>query len=344
MALDMVYASFSGSRTQQSKVWKPPKQIEGKIRVINMVPAELFYIEYRIIRGCIDKAKELFNIGAKFPVYVYYVDMSETARQMGMHMKAGSSVTVLDTKAFDHYVRDYEQDADYLFAGGDNVFTQFLRRYANTAPLIHPWGILSRKEGRLSGLVSTNIFNCLDNVPDVYQAAEKAGLSKFILAIFVNGDDICIIWRTVITEKEIARIAKFMGRFCDVEKCWYSTKDAFYCKRYWWDGKHASAIAKAINSIAFTERDSSIIKAGKEYVWFATAQIVKDVGKDHPWHAEFQAKVSSLQKYKYEDLDKSRLTEAATKYFEDRKTTGDEDVPDKTRLNEAISEAREIIG
>jgi hypothetical protein len=118
LALAMVYASFSGCRTQQAKKWKPPKEIEPKVRVINMVPAEIFFVEYRLVRGVIDNATRLFNIGKQFPIYVYYVDMKQTAEAFGKEASKSKSITVLDMRAFDHFVRDYEQEADY------RVFTE----------------------------------------------------------------------------------------------------------------------------------------------------------------------------------------------------------------------------
>jgi len=344
MAWEMVYASFSGCRTQQAKKWKPPKEIEPKVRVINMVPAEIFYIEFRLVRGVIDNATRLFNIGKLFPIYVYYADMKVTAEAFGKEVSRAKSVTVLDMRAFDHFVRDYEQEADYRCFTEAGPVQDFMVKYANTAELIHPWGVLQRKEGRLSGLVSTNIFNGIDNVCDVYQAAQKCGMASWISAIFVNGDDIIVLWNTVVTEKEIVRLSKHMARFCETDKCWYSTSDAFYCKRYWWESKHASAIAKAINSIAFTERDSTIVKAGKEYTWFATAQIVKDVGSDHPWWEEFRKQVASLQKYHYADLDPKRLKQAAVAYYEGHKTTGDEPMPSEQELVSSIEQAESILG
>jgi hypothetical protein len=324
LALDMVYASFSGIRTQQAKLWKPPNKIEAKVRVINMVPAPVFCVEYELVKGLIAEMTVNTNIGRHIPIFTYYCDFPDSLKNFISLAKKSQSIVVLDFSGFDHSIQQNEQLADYNVFVCESPAREFMMQYATYAPLIHPWGLLQRTRGRLSGLVSTNAFNCMDNVCDMLQALRRSGLLSYLVGVMVNGDDIILFFSTSVTVGTINRVSRFSAHILSADKCGYAPHSAYYGKRYWDAelGLQCSSIAKAINSMCFVERSSDIIKAGKEYTYLAVGEILLNVGVDHPWFESFRSIVRENQKYKSSDLDRARLKEAQLEYYGEKERAG----------------------
>lgn len=308
----------------------------------------MFWVQYQVCNGVIQHARDLFDIGTKIPIYVYYRPFDETAQAFAHYSSKARSIYVGDLKAYDHWVRRCEAEADYDTFCEDSPLTELAKAYSLRAPLIHPWGINFRKtgDGRLSGEVPTNMFGGIDNVSDHINALLIAGL-PLPIAVFVNGDDIILIFGETISEKDLAKLASLSYHVMEPDKSSIRTDGgAFYGKRAWWvesgKGRQARPIALGINSLAFTERDSSIVSAGKEYTYVATGNIVADVGKDHPYFDEFAKRVASLQKYHIGDMDKGRLIEAAKHYAANKWNNENESKDDAAE--KFVQQAAELLG
>jgi hypothetical protein len=305
-----IYCHFIGSRTQQSSPEEP------KVRDINEGSGSAWGIESEAYNG-----KAMIDAMQKHWVYsdTNRSEVAFTPPERWWQLVADKSPevvswVVLDAKDFNKHVWPGELTAFVEATIPDYEFKAIIENLYRKVEILTWKGYVQKDGGNPSGVRNTNPINSVCNVDDIVRAFGR--LAIFIVVIIVNGDDILIGFKTLITKNNIGAMARYSRRIFNKDKSDILSSGAEFSKRIL-DPRlpgPTSAIARVANSHIHSERQSDAITSSKQYTAIAAASII-DPLKYHPLGDEYRKLYYSIDKYSVTDFGSAELLPYARAYL-----------------------------
>jgi hypothetical protein len=310
-SLNQMYSIFPGYRTQQSE---PGSE---KVRLINMVPISTWIMELEAYRSTIDATVQ--ECKSKEHLYsFFYTDPRTLFERFVSKIADANQAVVMDSTQYDSTVQEPELRAVSNALASDYPYIGLLADYLVHASIIMPDGDIARRGGVPSGSVITNILDGITNIADLQEAFERVGLWKWLSSIVVNGDDICLLFKTKIDKKNIDKVSRYSRRELNPDKSDLRQSTAWFSKLYLdstLEGPCKPGFL-VLNSLMFKEHQLDPVTGSKEYVAIATAQQVSYL-EHHPDGSYIAQAVKSVDKYPVDKFTDQELDDAADRYLDD---------------------------
>jgi hypothetical protein len=305
--LKSMYPIFPGFRTQQS----PPD--DPKVRGINMIPISTWVLERECWPYVIARAKADWN---KPEAAVNYFPPEQTWKQFGDLAARGQTAVVLDATLYDTTVHANENEASAMYFIPDYEHRDLLVEYMNKAEILMPQGeMIERNGGKTSGGTDTNFTDSWTNIGDIVQSLGP--ILRYLVGYIVNGDDIILVFSTVVRKENISRLSRESRRNINPDKSDIKTDTAWFSKLYLDDRLDGPTkpLFLIANSLSFKERESDPITSSKEYVAIASTSILAPL-EYHPFGDEFRSIYwKRCDKYHIQSFGRQELIPAMKRYL-----------------------------
>jgi hypothetical protein len=198
-SLSTMPSIMPGHRTQQSHPDEP------KVRLIWMITIDEWILECEALDSGITQIIAS-NKSKNLSVKLFYC----TPQSVHEWFRNWNSQVVCwvngDAEQFDSTVRASELAAIWQWCAPKYEFTDLVARYTIYASLVLPEGDLIRSGGMPSGSKITNLGDGMANFIDWLEALERTGFLRYLICVFVNGDDISLGFTRAITLEELTTI------------------------------------------------------------------------------------------------------------------------------------------
>jgi hypothetical protein len=202
----------------------------------------------------------------------------------------------IDATRFDQSVQSKEIGACWTYLAPDYPWKDLLAETVSRGTIVMPEGVVVRSGGMSSGSKITNMGDGIANVCDNLECLKILRLDRFVECILVNGDDISFGFSTRITDENLNKWANLSRRDVSPEKS-RKFDDALVNSKWYCNGNIITrSIFRAINSLAFKEREASALSANAIYVAVARHQILLDV-EEHPCYEVLARELAKYEEY-----------------------------------------------
>jgi hypothetical protein len=314
------FAVLIGCRTQQSDPKGPPKT-----RGIWGDPISEWYREIRSFRSAIEETVQHCLDG---DICYWYTD-EDTLLEWLDH-RDWTCAVVLDSTQFDKDVSVWEQAMILTYLAPESPDLAHIIDHAVRSPVLLPdRTVLQRYGGMASGKVFTNIGDGSANVLDILWVLHKMGILKYVSGIVVNGDDVIILFTTMITESNLQKFEDNSTREINPDKCGIDPTGAVFGKKIYLCREGTPTWTRSVflllNRLMFTEHVADPAKGTHAYIAIATAAILEPL-KNYTWDGigeKIAGLVKAVDKYPIEQLaGTDELKQAASLYAQEHAYKG----------------------
>jgi hypothetical protein len=308
--IDKCWSDVSGYRTQQSEPG------DEKVRLVFMKPAHMWVMEGEALDDSIDQTViEAQKLSHRFQVF-YFDARTGLKEWMNKYISEVTHWVYIDATSYDTAVQNLEISACWTLLAPQYEFRELLIQHTASADLITPGGIVHRNGGMSSGGKITNPGDGLTNLFDHLECLRQLRLLRYLECVLINGDDITFGFSTHITDENLRKWANISRRDVSPDKS-IKFDDALVNSKWWCDGSILTrSIFRAINSLAFAERESSALSANAVYVAIARHQILLDV-EEHPLFEVLAKELAKYEEYPLKEAQADpRWAETLEYYFD----------------------------
>jgi hypothetical protein len=307
-SIDKCWADVPGYRTQQSDPDDP------KVRLIFARSCHLWQMEAEALDDSITKTINE-SVSLNHRIQVFYFDARALLKEwMNKYSDRVTHWVYLDAKNFDRDVQSKEIGACWTYLAPDYPWLDLMIECSAHGSIIMPEGIVNRNGGMPSGSKVTNMGDGISNVFDNLECLKVLRLDKYLECILVNGDDISFGFSTRITNDNMLKWANLTRRTVSPEKS-ILFDDALVNSKWYCNGSILTrSIFRAINSLAFKEREASALSANAVYVAIARHQILLDV-EEHPCYEVLAKELAKYEEYTLADAMEDPRWSETVEYF-----------------------------
>jgi hypothetical protein len=321
-SISKCWADVPGYRTQQSEPSEP------KVRLIFARCTHLWVLECEALDDSITKTIEQAQTLSKRFQQFYFDARAQLKEWMNKYSDRVTCWVYLDATRFDKDVQSSEISACWTYLAPQYPYLELLIEVGSHGEILMPEGVVARKGGMPSGSKVTNMGDSIANVFDNLEILKRMRLDKYLECLLVNGDDITLGFSTRITKSNLEKWANYSRRDVSSEKS-IMFDDALVNSKWYCDGTILTrSIFRAINSLAFKEREASALTANAIYVAIARHQILLDV-EEHPLYEVLAKNLAKYEEYTLgQAMDDPRWSETLEYYIGAHDYMGDLD-PDQ---------------
>lgn len=149
-------------------------------------------------------------------------------------------------------------------------------------PLIGPGPeLINKYAGGPDGKITTNLVDSSTNLVETDHNMHVQKLDKYYSGWLVNGDDIAILLRTMLTDENVAKLSSNSTRTLNADKVVRDTEGVWFSKVLYLPSFFCKPIMLVLNSTIFREHEADPLTGSAAYVAVALAQQMEWL-RDHP--------------------------------------------------------------
>jgi hypothetical protein len=262
------------------------------------------------IEQSVDHAKQPKDVqlGYATPEQIqkYIFDREWTNAVVLDYTQFGATVTAFELASIHQWLAQDCQNQGQV----DHVIDHYCR-----CPIIGPGPrIVERTAGMPDGKITTNLGGSMANMFDTDHTITSLKLDKFCKGWLINGDDIGMLFSTLITPKNLADMAKQTTRVLNPDKCVISNEGAWFSKVCYFEDYFCKPAMLVLNSTIFKEHESDPLTGTAAYMAVAIAQQVEWL-KDHPNGESIARMIKRCDKHPIETIPDDERKEAEQVYL-----------------------------